>query len=245
MLVTHVATDGGRAGAGAVIFAPTVPMQVSRASHRRSDPTTQSDEHERYQGGFVGDDGRSQPHSFAATSSRYLPLTGLLPPWPSSPPPKLRSRLYSRSSTVTLSAILAPRPICFSPAPSPPPSPQPRPPFAVRAPLPLTFLTSLTSASNLALLTPTAHHRSHICMTSTRPAPGFESQPPPSRWPARASAFSVTVLLSITFKEEIAHLPPPLPHPNGCGGGGFFCVGVVLVCGLPPALPSVLPGRVR
>ena len=162
MLVTHVATDGGRAGAGAVIFAPTVPMQVSRASHRRSDPTTQSDEHERYQGGFVGDDGRSQPHSFAATSSRYLPLTGLLPPWPSSPPPKLRSRLYSRSSTVTLSAILAPRPICFSPPPSPPPSPQPRPPFAVRAPLPLTFLTSLTSASNLALLTPTAHHRSHI-----------------------------------------------------------------------------------
>ena len=44
-------------------------------------------------------------------------------------------------------------------------------------------LTSLTSAFNLALLTPTAHHRSHICMTSTRPAPGFESQPPPSRWP--------------------------------------------------------------
>jgi hypothetical protein len=182
-LAPHVATDGAAASAGAISFAPTLPMQVSRASHRRSNPTTQSDEHERYQGGFVGDDGRSQPHTFAATSSRYLPLAGLLPPWPSSHSPKLRSRLYSRSSTVTLSAILAPRPICFSPAPSPPPSPQPRPPFAVRAPLPLTFLTSLTSASNLALLTPTAHHRSHICMTSTRPAPGFESQPPPSRWP--------------------------------------------------------------
>ena len=168
MLVTHVATDGGRAGAGAVIFAPTLPMQVSRASHRRSDSTTQSDEHERYQGGFVGDDGRSQPHSFAATSSWYLPLTGLLPPWPSSPPPKLRSRLYSRSSTVTLSAILAPRPICFSPPPSPPtstsptlrrsrpPSPhlphlpyvrlQPRPSYPYRAP-PLTCIHDIHKAS--------------------------------------------------------------------------------------------------
>jgi len=113
-LAPHVATDGVAAGAGAIIFALTLPMQVSRASHRRSDPTTQSGEHERYQGGFVGDDGRSQPHTFAATSSRYLPFAGLLPPWPSSHSPKLRSRLYSRSSTVALSAILAPRPICFS-----------------------------------------------------------------------------------------------------------------------------------
>ena len=189
MLVTHVATDGAAAGAGAIIFALTLPMQVSRASHRRSDPTTQSGEHERYQGGFVGDDGRSQPHTFAATSSRYLPFAGLLPPWPSSHSPKLRSRLYSRSSTVALSAILAPRPICFSPPGLPlhphlnlahpslfaPPFPSPSSPRL--------RLTSLTSASNLALLTPTAHHRSHICMTSTRPAPGFESQPPPSRWP--------------------------------------------------------------
>ena len=164
MLVTHVATDGAAAGAGAIILAPTLPMQVSRASHRRSDPTTQSGEHERYQGGFVGDDGRSQPHTFAATSSRYLPLAGLLPPWPSSHSPKLRSRLYSRSSTVALSAILAPRPICFSPAPSPPPSPQPRPPFAVRAPLPLTFLT---------LLTP------HLAYARLQPCPCYPYRAPP------------------------------------------------------------------
>ena len=52
-----------------------------------------------------------------------------------------------------------------------------------------------------------------------RPAPGFEPQ-------------------------EIAYLPPPLPHPKGCGGGGFSYVRVWNVDPDATKAPSTAPFRV-
>ena len=168
---THVATDGAAAGAGAIIFALTLPMQVSRASHRRSDPTTQSGEHERYQGGFVGDDGRSQtllhslpprhgtclwldyyhhgpPHTHLSSALVFTHAALPSPSAPSSLPAPSVSRLQVFPSTLTSTS---PTLRC-----SRPPSPhlphlayvrlQPCPSYPYRAP-PLTYMYDIHKAS--------------------------------------------------------------------------------------------------
>ena len=245
-LAPHVATDGAAASAGAISFAPTLPMQVSRASHRRSDPTTQSDEHERYQGGFVGDDGRSQtllhslpprhgtclwldyyhhgpPHTHLSSALVFTHAALPSPSAPSSLPAPSVSRLHlplhPHLNLAHPSLFAPPFPSPSSPRLRPPPT---LPSYPYRAP-PLTYMHDIHKAS------------ARVRVATT----------PFALAAARASAFETVLSIQRGDSPPSDDLPPPLPHPKGCGGGGFNCVGVVLVCGQPPALPSVLPGRVK
>ena len=119
------------------------------------------------------------------------------------------------------------------------------------------FPSTLTSTSpTLRCSRPPSPHLPHLAYVRLQPCPSYPYRAPPltymydihkasARVRVSTTPFALAAALASAFAvqifKEIAHLPPPLPNPNGCGGGGFFCVGVVLVCVLPPALPSVLP----
>ena len=70
----------------------------------------------------------------------------------------------------------------------------------------------------------------------------FRNRPPFSQ-----GAVARVRALEIVCLPPLLHLPPPLPHPKGCGGGGFCCVRVAVSSGTCKPTnyhrPFTLPGR--
>ena len=134
------------------------------------------------------------------------------------------------------------------PQPSSPLNPQvsPRPSLSVLCPTfsPMVFSLGQSSSTNpstppvLHQHTPSARRQHSTSCTRTRTHNYL--------WYIEASA--QVRALEIACLPPLLHLPPPLPHPKGCGGGGFFCVRVAESSGtckttLSPTLSPHPPGQ--
>ena len=134
------------------------------------------------------------------------------------------------------------------PQPSSPLNPQvaPRPSLSVLCPTlsPMVFSLGQSSSTNpstppvLHQHTPSARRQHSTSCTRTRTHNYL--------WYIEASA--QVRALEIACLPPLLHPPPPLPHPKGCGGGGFFCVRVADSSGtckttLSPTLSPHPPGQ--
>ena len=167
-----------------------------------------------------------------------------------------RSNSALCSPHLTLAAHRSSTPLTFDshpfaltliPQPSSPLNPQvaPRPSLSVLCPTfsPMVFSLGQSSSTNpstppvLHQHTPLALHQHSTSCTRTRTHNYL--------WYIEASAR--VRALEIVCLPPLPHLPPPLPHPKGCGGGGFCCVRVAVSSGTCRTTnyhrPFTLPGR--
>ena len=167
-----------------------------------------------------------------------------------------RSNSALCSPHLTLAAHRSSTPLTFDshpfaltliPQPSSPLNPQvaPRPSLSVLCPTfsPMVFSLGQSSSTNpstpsvLHQHTPLALHQHSTSCTRTRTHNYL--------WYIEASAR--VRALEIVCLPPLLHLPPPLPHPKGCGGGGFCCVRVAVSSGTCKPTnyhrPFTLPGR--